>query len=714
MAGAQSAWGIDVGVSALKAIKLRKDGGRVTVEAFDVIEHDKFLTEADADRDALIRGSLQRFMAKYGVRRETVFIGVPGSMTFARFVKLPPVETKKIPEIVRFEAIQQIPFPLDQVNWDYHTFQHPDSPDVEVGIFAMKKELVAQVMSNFAAVEMPVSGVQMSPLAVYNAAAYDGMTHDKGTILIDMGAEHTDLVIMDQGRLWLRTINIGGNHFTDALAKSFKQSFTKAESLKKTAATSKYQKQIYQSMRPIFADLVAEIQRSIGHYSSTHRDSRLDRVVGMGNPFKLPNLQKYLQQELKMEVVRVEQFQNANVEKAAAFNEEILSMGAAYGLAVQALGLAPIQTNLLPVEIARKMMWRRKTPWFVGAAVLVGVGAAAMFGQYWMSSSAYAAAEPKRAQNDSRLHAAQAELGNFTSLPDTFEQDKAKVDSQLKLAENRAVWPMLQLDILGALPQNKAGYNPARDPRIVIMDVRSDYKGKLSDWSTDKGAITSIGITTVTPTDAPIEDPGMQPTPAPAPQDQPGAAQQASKVIGDSDRGFIVSLTGYTNSGDWKTVETYRDKLMALSPVTPANPQRPYYFSSPGYLGRNYGTVTGTSGFGAIGTPATVERGPWGGNKGPYWEMFVQEITGIKPAPPLTPGQPGSPQPGGFGGGFGGFNRGGFASPDMAQQQIGEITFPIDLTGEKTPAGPRPDMRKSLTPNKGYYQFKMLFKVHVK
>src|SRR3954447_2634675 len=185
MAGAQSAWGVDVGVSSLKALKLKRDGARVTVEAFEVIEHDKFLSEPDVDRDALIRSTLQKFMAKYNVKRDIVFIGVPGSTTFARFVKLPPVETKKIPEIVRFEAIQQIPFPLDQVNWDYHTFQHPDSPDVEVGIFAMKKELVAHVMSNFRAVNMNVQGVQMTPLAVYNAAFYDGMTVDKGTVIID-------------------------------------------------------------------------------------------------------------------------------------------------------------------------------------------------------------------------------------------------------------------------------------------------------------------------------------------------------------------------------------------------------------------------------------------------------------------------------------------------------------------------------------------------
>ena len=50
-------------------------------------------------------------------------VGVSGQSSFARFIKLPPVEPKKIPEIVRFEAIQQIPFPLDDVEWSYQLFQ---------------------------------------------------------------------------------------------------------------------------------------------------------------------------------------------------------------------------------------------------------------------------------------------------------------------------------------------------------------------------------------------------------------------------------------------------------------------------------------------------------------------------------------------------------------------------------------------------------------
>ncbi len=132
--------------------------------------------------------------------------------------------------------------------------------------------------------------------------------------------------------------------------KSFKLSFAKAESLKKTAATSKYARQIFQAMRPVFADLVAEIQRSIGFYSSTHRDVQLARVLGLGNAFRLPGLQKYLENNLTISggVLKLEKLNqivpSANV-NAPQFADNVLGFGVAYGLALQGLEMSAISAT---------------------------------------------------------------------------------------------------------------------------------------------------------------------------------------------------------------------------------------------------------------------------------------------------------------------------------------------------------------------------------
>jgi type IV pilus assembly protein PilM len=372
MASAQAVWGIDVGRCALKAIKLRVAAdGKVEIVAHDYVEHAKILSQPDADRHALIGAALEKFLSHNDTSKDHIVVSVPGQHTLARFTKLPPVAAKRIPDIVRYEADQQIPFDMDEVIWDYQTFQQEGLPDLEVGIFAMKRELIREHLLHFEQAGIEPIGVQSGPLAVYNMAHFDGLLGKDTTILLDIGAENTDLVVATRDGLWTRTVPMGGNSFTEALVKSFKLSFSKAENLKRTAATSKYARQIFQAMRPIFADLVQELQRSIGFYSTTHRDTKVEKVIGVGNAFLLPGLQKYLQQNLGMTVDRPEVFKNivpSAVAEQPAFREQLLSFAVAYGLALQGLDLTKVTSNLLPTEIAKQIVWRKKRPAFAAAA----------------------------------------------------------------------------------------------------------------------------------------------------------------------------------------------------------------------------------------------------------------------------------------------------------------------------------------------------------
>src|SRR5256714_7789330 len=216
MATPRFAWGIDIGCRALKTIKLVRDGDSMRVDDFDVIEHETVLSNSGDNREALIAAALNNFVVRHPVKGGAVSVGVSGQSSFARFIKLPPVEEKKIPEIVRFEAIQQIPFPLDDVEWSYQLFRGSDSPDVEVGIFAMRKELVNQHIKFFTDADMNVQVVQMNPLGVYNAMSYDNRI-DGTTMIIDLGSENTDLIIADADTIWLRSIPIGGNNLNETL-----------------------------------------------------------------------------------------------------------------------------------------------------------------------------------------------------------------------------------------------------------------------------------------------------------------------------------------------------------------------------------------------------------------------------------------------------------------------------------------------------------------
>src|SRR5262245_5106327 len=172
-------WGIDLGQCALKALRVEVNDGQLTATAFDYVEHPKILSQPDADPDQLTREALETFLSRNTIKGDTVVISVPGQSGLARFVKLPPVEEKKIPDIVRFEAKQQIPFPLEEVVWDYQklgsggTVEGGFVLETEIGLFAMKRDMVNRYLQHFKDVNVEVHMVQMAPLALCNYVSYD-------------------------------------------------------------------------------------------------------------------------------------------------------------------------------------------------------------------------------------------------------------------------------------------------------------------------------------------------------------------------------------------------------------------------------------------------------------------------------------------------------------------------------------------------------------
>jgi type IV pilus assembly protein PilM len=179
MASAKAVWGIDIGQCALKALRctLADDGKTIVADAFDYIEYPKILTEPDADPEQLVRTALKQFLTDNSVRDAKVAISVPGQSGLARFIKLPPVEAKKIPDIVKYEAKQQIPFSLDDVIWDYQallggTQDEGVALETEVGLFAMKREQVFRALRPFRDAGIELDIVQLTPIAIYNSVGY--------------------------------------------------------------------------------------------------------------------------------------------------------------------------------------------------------------------------------------------------------------------------------------------------------------------------------------------------------------------------------------------------------------------------------------------------------------------------------------------------------------------------------------------------------------
>ncbi|MFI5460282.1 MAG: type IV pilus assembly protein PilM [Isosphaerales bacterium] len=474
MAKIQAVWAIDIGQAALKAIKLipGETPEQVVAEAFDFIEYPKILSQPDADPDELVREALATFTERNELKGCKVAISIPGQSGLVKFIKLPPVEKKRIPDIVKFEAKQQIPFALDEVVWAYQQIGGDDEVNeeeftmAEVGLFAMKRDQINRAILPFAVAGIEVDLVQMSPIALCNFVTFDqlkGSGSKDSVVLLDIGADNTDLIITDGTRIWQRNVPIGGNHFTRALTKELKLTFAKAEHLKRNATKAPDPRAIFTAMRGVFNDFASEINRSIGFYSSINRTAKIRKLIGMGNGFKLPGLQKFLQQNLNHEVSRLEGFDKLvgdEVKSAPQFQDNLASFAVAYGLGIQGLKLGSLSTNLLPPEIERVRLVRAKKPWALAASALIMLGLTFLFA----AGDFRVLATVSTTQFKEAVTQADTVSKRGADLKTAF--DKAKVDWDTKFGEgkaliidptDRALWPQFLKTISSYFP------DPIRD-----------------------------------------------------------------------------------------------------------------------------------------------------------------------------------------------------------------------------------------------------------
>jgi type IV pilus assembly protein PilM len=507
----QHVWGLEIGQSALKGLRCHLDGDQLVADTFDFVEYPKILSQPEAEPEMLIADAMQQFLSRNDLRGARVGVSVPGQSGLAKFFKPPPVEVKKIADIVKYEAKQQIPFDLKDVIWDFQQMEGAQIEDgyaleSEVGLFAMKREAVFRSLKPYRDKAIDLDLVQLAPMSIYNMIAHDRFAEQmanepfdpdspqKSLVVLSIGTDASDLIVTSGFRVWQRSIPIGGNHFTRQLTKDLKLTFAKAEHLKRNAMQADDPKLVFQAMRPVFNDMVTEVQRSLNFFKTLNKKSELESVLLLGNTAKLPGLQQFLNKNLGIDVELMDKFPNlggSEVTGSQAFKENAAAFGVVYGICLQLLKQGPMKTNLLPREIVIDRVIRMKKPWTVGALSLLLVGM--VTNHATMGRVLSVVDEPKWEKSEKAVAAVESESGREKTEDSTRRSKIEKYERVGEQVSSGASRRVMTLELYKAI---EASLN--RDPALVdktpaelpyadrldfhIVSVEQKFEKELGSW----------------------------------------------------------------------------------------------------------------------------------------------------------------------------------------------------------------------------------------
>jgi type IV pilus assembly protein PilM len=254
---------------------------------------------------------LETFLERHKVEEDQICVSYPGQKTLARFVKLPPAEEKKVPEMVKYEARQQIPFDLESVTWGYEI--SATGPEVgdglrehEVGILALRTYEAEQFLYPFHEL-LKADLLQADSVALYNCLQFDRLDDPTANgklpsqeviAILDFGTETSNLVIGNRECLWLRNIPIGSNHFNRTMISELKVTHAQAEQLKRNPLKYPLVHKVYKALHTQVVYLVGELRRSLSYYEFTYRQRSIKQLYITGGGAKLHGLIRLLRSEL--------------------------------------------------------------------------------------------------------------------------------------------------------------------------------------------------------------------------------------------------------------------------------------------------------------------------------------------------------------------------------------------------------------------------------
>lgn len=313
---------------------------------------------------------------------------VSGQSVFIRFIKLPPLENADVGQLVKFEAQQQVPFPIDEVIWDYHLLPS-DGLEQEAVLVAIKADELNALDNIVEGHGFETAHVDCSASALYNAYRDSYPSETDPVMIIDIGAKTTDIIYCEGNRFFTRSVSLGGVFVTSAIAREYKTSFQEAEQVKvskglvsmtngQTEGMPQDVAALATTIRNAMTRLASEIQRTTNHYKTQIHGNAPVKAYLCGGGASLAYTKEFLEERLGIPVAffnpmhQIGVGPQVNVDKISA---EAYMLGDIIGVALNVANRESISIDLVPTAVGRRRIAQKKLPKVVAAVAMAVIGA---------------------------------------------------------------------------------------------------------------------------------------------------------------------------------------------------------------------------------------------------------------------------------------------------------------------------------------------------
>ncbi|MEO6036157.1 MAG: type IV pilus assembly protein PilM [Verrucomicrobiota bacterium] len=412
----------------------------------------------EATREAAILRALQELLSGKNFGSKQMNVCAPGFHVFSKFVKLPPVDTAKVAQIIEYEARQNVPFPLEEVVWDYQILGTTATGELEVLLVAIKTEVVEGLFRSAEGAGLHLKLVDVSPAALCNAFRYNYGDLEGCTMLLDIGAKTSNLLFFEKGKVYSRSINIGANSITQDFANESKLAFAEAEQSKiehgfvslggaYEEPENPQQAAISKIARQVMTRLHIQVNQTVQFFRGQQGGSAPQRLFLSGGASIMPYTAQFFSEKLNVPVEYFNPFRNIEIDQTIDLDElskTAHSFGEVVGLGLRDLAHCPVELNLMPESSIQRQQFGQKKPYIIASVFAIVL---VIFAIGWFESRISAIKAVELEKIKTQVEPLKVKEGALRTVIAERDKLKKEADLMMGLVDDRFVWANLLIEL---------------------------------------------------------------------------------------------------------------------------------------------------------------------------------------------------------------------------------------------------------------------------
>ena len=453
---------IDMGAGTLRAAEFEPtaEGGvrllRFGVKAMGLEGSSERARPKALDKAAQELWEEAGFTAKRGL------VAAPGFQVLSKPIRLPAIDKTKVAQLIKFEAQQNIPFPLEEAAWDHYTMGVAKSGEIEVLLSALKSEVADGMIKVAKTQGVNVELVDTAQAALVNAYQYSYGDLEGCSLVLDIGAKTTHALFFEGEKFFIRTINIGANSITQEFATETKIRFSQAEEIKLqkglvglggayAESEDPHEAALSKIARQVMTRLHVQVNQTLQFWQKQQGGGNPVRVFLHGGATIMPYLPEFLAEKLSVPIEYFNPFIGVEIDQESVDVAELEKVGHAFGqlvgLAIREVANCPLEMNLMPSTARLQQDVDRKRPYFYGAAACL---VAAVWMGVYFNKTVHSAQDAENIELASLVERYSLPESKLSTEVGKLETLKTEADQFNKWIGERFLWA----DVLQAVRQS--------------------------------------------------------------------------------------------------------------------------------------------------------------------------------------------------------------------------------------------------------------------